>query len=249
MKIPFRWPLACVFFFLIPFLVLFFHDIFWEKKPFLFLGEKNFSVLRTPSSDLFFWGDSSLPEVVLARDTLSPFLKKNHVVFLHELEDLKKVLTNDVTIFSLGDAVKIMKTQQTTFLFFDGEKEDVSPFNVRISLDSDFWVLKKTVFPARFPAPKKAILFLGERAPGKTLIDFAEKHHLTLVSFANTQGFSLLWNEQTKDWDLLIRENKIDEIISETHLKKSQDFFLGFFCIKNVINFYQEQSPLSAMFM
>lgn len=72
-----------------------------------------------------------------------------------------------------------------------------------IELKSDVWILRATAFPDIFPPPRDAIVFLGDRAPGKSLITFATEHELPLISIGETGGAMMEWDGA---WEVEVRE-------------------------------------------
>lgn len=93
----------------------------------------------------------------------------------------------------------IFKTSlnNTTILFLTSI--DIDP-SLPYSLQSDWWVLSKTILPENVPLPSKGILFLGKQSPGKSLTEKAKQNNIPLISINKTGTFWLQKKDNT--WSL-----------------------------------------------
>lgn len=71
-------------------------------------------------------------------------------------------------------------------------------------LKTDWWIMEKTFVPKQFPLPKQGILFLGSHRPGKSLITFAQKNNLPLISVYDTNTFWM--KEKEGKWSIKVQE-------------------------------------------
>ncbi|MCK5460655.1 hypothetical protein KAI58_01595 [Candidatus Gracilibacteria bacterium] len=172
-----------------------------QDKSIQIIGRENFLAVKSKTGLVFWWGEKN--EVVLGE--LRPFFSKN--------TGLEMVFSEEEIAFSVGE-VEIKKFSKDFVrgefgkakMFFIGEEFDSAQIKAQpLSLESDFWVLKKSYFPEFLPVPTQAILFLGKRSPGKKLIAFAKENKIPLVSVQKTEGF--MFKKEEEVWTLLVQGN------------------------------------------
>ena len=102
-----------------------------------------------------------------------------------------------------------VKHGEHTLFFIDRVPESPFVFDARLPYDlrSDIWVLRSSTYPDFLPLPSKAIVFIGQKKPGKKLRTLAYEENLPLVSFSKTGGGLLYF----ADNDVLLFQKKHKE--------------------------------------
>ncbi len=180
-----------VYAFILSVIVISVRDMFFVNDHVLQIyGEKNTSFVKSSNGAVILFGKKSQTTEAIRR-AISPYFSPKETLYIDQYLTPQDFQGRGfvVQIFSSNFA---RGTFDDTRVFFIGKPEKEEETNLKLqptSFDSDFWILKKTYIPDFLPPPKKAILYIGERKPAKSLRTFARKNNLPLVSYKETGGF------------------------------------------------------------
>ncbi len=180
-------------------------DYFWTIQPLQIYGEKNAALIKTKNGEIIFFGKKSDGAVAIQKN-ISPYFLSQENLNIEAAEINKEYQGKDFVVQKISENVAHGTFGNQNVFFFDRavKDEETNLKSQKISLKSDLWILKNSYFPDFLPTPKVAILFLGERKPGKSLQTFAQENETPLLSFKETKGFVL---EKEKDgWELKTRQ-------------------------------------------
>jgi len=168
-------------------------------------GEKNALFVRSGEGNIVFFGEES-QSIEAVRRAVSSYFSPKISVSIDESPAPVNFQGKDfsVQVFSENFARGNFGNQN---IFFIGEMDEDEEDELKLekfSFESDYWVLKTNYFPRFISPPEKAILFLGERKPAKSLSVFARNNKIPLVSFKETGGFWLKKEEVV--WELRVRK-------------------------------------------
>ncbi|MBT3348848.1 hypothetical protein HN954_00180 [bacterium] len=174
-------------------------------------SEKNVMLVRAPEGKIFFFGEESVAKN--AAWNIRPFLlgEKMQNIFSSPVGD--EIVNPTFTVqrlstrFVRGLFSNDLGGRRAAFFFFDENfsEDELAQINIhRTRLQSDWWVMQKNVLPDFLPAPRRGIIFLGERAPSEKTTKFATDHDLSLISVSETGGFSLEF--ENDDWAVKTRK-------------------------------------------
>ncbi len=167
-------------------------------------GEKNALLIKTENGEIIFFGKKSDSTEAIRR-AISPYFLAQENLNIETAEIEKQYEGKDFTVQKLSENMAHGTFNgQNIFFFGKADKDEETNLKAqKIGLNSDFWVLKSSYFPDFLPAPEVAIIFLGERKPGKLIRNFARENKTPLLSFRDTQGFVL--GKEKDGWELKTR--------------------------------------------
>jgi hypothetical protein len=111
---------------------------------------------------------------------------------------------DDVKIEKITENVFLILFKNTRFLlvkkYFQEGEVDFS--HIAKSLDSDFWILEKTIPNEFFSIPQEGIFFWGKNPAPPKVQKIAFQNRLSLISYQKTKGFRYTWNVKKNLWEL-----------------------------------------------
>lgn len=177
-------------------IAILFSGIFWSQRLFStteieIIGGKKSLIIHTPGQNLQ-WGNAS-------------FSNTSAFQIFEDSKNFsgKKHLWNTTQLTYLSRNSAIFQTKENSLLLFapDFSEDELSQiFATKTPLSVDFWAAQSSNIPfQKLPNPKKGILFLGEKIPGKLLTQFCQEHQIPLISYAKTKGFRIL---KKNSWEI-----------------------------------------------
>lgn len=106
----------------------------------------------------------------------------------------------DTQVLRLQPEVWRIQTSDAMIMYIGKAFEDWEGTLPSVSLKSDFWMLERTIIPDILPIPKQGIIYLPNRKPGKSLLQFSIQKNIPLLSLQGKRNIWLRFKNEV--WDV-----------------------------------------------